>query len=1062
MANNSTKKIKKILVLLICTVLIFTLIPANLVMANAQSNKDVVEQAIAEGDFIRILTLQESLTLAKEKNVYDFSTTYKFFEDNSIEQIFNTGRIENAGGKVTDTGLGQGDPYYCGMRLSVTFGNEVYGHVDGDIYGLNLVYKSEGQSETETIELIKKQVKEIFPTDNSEETWNIDVFKYDSGETAMPDVSDLIPDAYIYYLQKAGYNDCTNEIYVITLQNNTNPSEKSTLFATAVDDKPVRSISVSQKPSKLVYVQDTSDCDTNGGRLNIVYEDGTTEEKDMLPETILNFSTSETGPREILVLYRGKIAKYEINVVLKSIDYISMYILPDQCKYYEKDNLTVMGGMIKVVYNNGDEDYLELTPEMVSGFDNTKIGPQTLTVRYGEYTTTYDIEILQREVQSIFISKKPEKKRYLINVEELDLTGGELKVYFNNGTSEIIEITPDMVSGFDNTVRGENQIKVSYGGETAYFFVDICAENTSHFAGGIGTKEYPYLIKTKSHLDNVRLYPNDHFKLMNDLHFTNRDFGDGGDFYHRGAGWQPICDSFSDAFEGSFDGQGFTISGLQFYKTMLSGNLNTLEGLFGYVGGTIKNLNISDISINVNNTSGGTVYVGGIASYMKSGGEILNSSVSGQMDVCSHMRDVYVVCIAGFAIKNSIANCDFNGNIIASSGNGRYNVGGIIGIMNGGTIKQCNNKGYVKTAEGSKAVLGLNCCGGIVGYASDLIISECYNEGDILSLFYNDLKIDGGIAGYASMSKIDKCYNTGDIESIYAGGITGYASAMNVSNCYNTGEICGRDIGGIVGSFSGSGNLYNCYNIGPIVANDNNSDAGAIVGNLSGESLNNCYYLNVGNANGVGYGDSAGTAALSYDSMKEISSYYGFDFNDVWRVNENSHYPLPHLSYQEVLPVMYIQYCDILEPEDTEFTGEEICPEIMIKNGEKVLTPNIDYTLQYKNNVSVGTAQIIITGIGNYKGTAVKTFEIINNPTGADVIFGDDVVKRIAGSNRYNTAILAADELKAGLGVDKFDNIVVAGGVDYADALSGDYLAKVKNAPMLLVDKYSEEDVKNI
>ena len=64
-------------------------------------------------------------------------------------------------------------------------------------------------------------------------------------------------------------------------------------------------------------------------------------------------------------------------------------------------------------------------------------------------------------------------------------------------------------------------------------------------------------------------------------------------------------------------------------------------------------------------------------------------------------------------------------------------------------------------------------------------------------------------------------------------------------------------------------------------------------------------------------------------------------------------------------------------------------------------------------------------------------------------------VTRIFGSNRYNTALAAADQLKENLGVEKFENIVVACGTDFADALSGSYLANQKNAPILLVNKYS-------
>ena len=57
---------------------------------------------------------------------------------------------------------------------------------------------------------------------------------------------------------------------------------------------------------------------------------------------------------------------------------------------------------------------------------------------------------------------------------------------------------------------------------------------------------------------------------------------------------------------------------------------------------------------------------------------------------------------------------------------------------------------------------------------------------------------------------------------------------------------------------------------------------------------------------------------------------------------------------------------------------------------------------------------------------------------------------RFAGEDRYATAIAVADQLKINLGVQKFQNVVVAYGQNFPDALSGSYLAYLKDAPILL------------
>lgn len=76
-----------------------------------------------------------------------------------------------------------------------------------------------------------------------------------------------------------------------------------------------------------------------------------------------------------------------------------------------------------------------------------------------------------------------------------------------------------------------------------------------------------------------------------------------------------------------------------------------------------------------------------------------------------------------------------------------------------------------------------------------------------------------------------------------------------------------------------------------------------------------------------------------------------------------------------------------------------------------------------------------------------------------DTSSSETAYTRIYGSDRFQTAFATADALKAKLGVEKFDSVVVANGANFADALSGSYLAAVKNAPILL--SFSTDAVNN-
>ena len=61
-------------------------------------------------------------------------------------------------------------------------------------------------------------------------------------------------------------------------------------------------------------------------------------------------------------------------------------------------------------------------------------------------------------------------------------------------------------------------------------------------------------------------------------------------------------------------------------------------------------------------------------------------------------------------------------------------------------------------------------------------------------------------------------------------------------------------------------------------------------------------------------------------------------------------------------------------------------------------------------------------------------------------------IDRLAGKDRFLTAIETADWLKDFQSLSVFPNIVIASGTDFPDALAGAYLATVKDAPVLLTN----------
>ena len=108
----------------------------------------------------------------------------------------------------------------------------------------------------------------------------------------------------------------------------------------------------------------------------------------------------------------------------------------------------------------------------------------------------------------------------------------------------------------------------------------------------------------------------------------------------------------------------------------------------------------------------------------------------------------------------------------------------------------------------------------------------------------------------------------------------------------------------------------------------------------------------------------------------------------------------------------------LLSATNYEFTGSQIKPTIKVTYGNTVLKLNTDYTVTYKNNISVGTGQVVITGKGKYYGSLTKTFQIVRKP-----------ISKASFSN-YSTTVYKGTLYKPNI-VVKANNKTLVLGKDY-------------------------------
>lgn len=61
---------------------------------------------------------------------------------------------------------------------------------------------------------------------------------------------------------------------------------------------------------------------------------------------------------------------------------------------------------------------------------------------------------------------------------------------------------------------------------------------------------------------------------------------------------------------------------------------------------------------------------------------------------------------------------------------------------------------------------------------------------------------------------------------------------------------------------------------------------------------------------------------------------------------------------------------------------DDLNDNIVIKTEDNILVKDVDYTLEYKDNIKAGTATVVVHFIGNYSGEKEQTFNIVKKSSG--------------------------------------------------------------------------------
>mgnify|MGYP004501572349 CR=1 FL=1 len=176
-----------------------------------------------------------------------------------------------------------------------------------------------------------------------------------------------------------------------------------------LDSAVIEGIEISTPPTKTEYLVGEN-FDKSGMIVKAKYSDGTSK---IITDYTINDGTSlKEGQKSVTLEYEGKTTTQTITVKSniseeKTVKSISVKTMPTKTEYIQnQDNLDLTGGIIEVTYSDDSKAEISMTSEDVtaSGFDNTTLGNNTITITYKEKTLTFDIEIKENDKEDI---KKP-------------------------------------------------------------------------------------------------------------------------------------------------------------------------------------------------------------------------------------------------------------------------------------------------------------------------------------------------------------------------------------------------------------------------------------------------------------------------------------------------------------------------------------------------------------------------------------------------------------------------------------------------------------------------------
>ena len=237
----------------------------------------------------------------------------------------------------------------------------------------------------------------------------------------------------------------------------------------------VTDIDLYTPPETAIQYSESCFISANGASVTLTFANGSSAVIPVDQSMLSDVDTDTYGIQYVHLHLLGFTSKetVAINVSEKSVYMIFVQSFPQEIYEVGTKNLDLTNATLYINYDNGTDEIIPITEDMISGFDSSTEGWIPITITYANKTTTHNICIYC--LVSITV-QAPTKTSYVLG-QSLDLTGGyvyrEDSITFEHD-GMVIPMTDSEVSiSYDITAVGTVPVTVTYREKTAVFDITV-------------------------------------------------------------------------------------------------------------------------------------------------------------------------------------------------------------------------------------------------------------------------------------------------------------------------------------------------------------------------------------------------------------------------------------------------------------------------------------------------------------------------------------------------------------------------------------------------------------